>query len=254
MAGIAWSTEPKARRPRFLRRTEVLVGILVAVLVLLGGAGFWLLRPTQYQASTALVVLPNRENDEAAGFYDTLSRGQVVQTFAEILDLRGAEGASLRGQGVSVVVEVVPETSLISVTATAGAPATAEEAADAVLASSRPYFNQLSSPYSVSEVRDAAGTAQRVGLPLGPLAGVVAVVALLAGVASAMAIRALFPLGRRGAATPSAAVEQAVPAAVSSVPGRRPGRPGDKGARGPAASNGSAGRPVAGRGPASGGG
>jgi len=169
----------------------LLIGVTVGLLVLLAGAGLWFLRPTQYQASTALVVLPAEQSQESAGFYDTLSRGQVVQTFAQILDLQGGQQSAYRSRGVSVVVEVVPETSLIEVRATASDPADAESAADSVLTHSRPYFSQLSSPYAISVVREADGTAQRVGLPLGPLAGVVAAVAVLAGLASYLAARAL---------------------------------------------------------------
>jgi capsular polysaccharide biosynthesis protein len=187
---------PGLIRRLWRRRTDVLIGVTVAVLVLLAGAGLWLLRPTQYQASTALVVLPAEQSNESAGFYDTLSRGQVVQTFAQILDLQGGQQSAYRSAGVAVVVEVVPETSLIEVRATASDGAAAESAADSVLTRSRTYFSQLSSPYSISVVREADGTAQQVGLPLGPLAGVVAAVAVLAGLASFLATRALLSAGR----------------------------------------------------------
>lgn len=204
------------------RRLPVLAGLLIAVLVGLAGSALWFIRPSQYEASTALVVLPSGQNDESASFYDTLSRGQVVETFAEILGLQGGQQPELRAAGVTVVVEVVPDTSLIEVRATAADAVTAERFADSVLVESRPYFSQLSSPYSVSVVRDATDTAQQVGLPLGPLVAVVAVVAVLTGVAAALATRALLAAGDplrvwrryRGDAADTAVPARDVPAAA----------------------------------------
>lgn len=189
----------------------LLLGVLVALLVLGAGVGFWFLRPTEYQASTTLVVLPAQEDEEAAGFYDTLSRGQVVQTFAQILDLQGAQPSSFRGtDGIDVVVEVIPETSLIAVKATATDAGTAEEVADAVLTDARPYFRQLSTPYAVSLVRDADGTAERVGLPLVSYMAVVGAVAILSGLATYFALRAL--------RVPGGALVSAYPPAVAPRP------------------------------------
>jgi len=174
------------------RRAAVLTGLVVALLVLAGGLLFYADRPAEYEASSTLVVLPNDELAEAASYYDTLSQGQIVTTFAEILDLQAtsaADGASV----TSVTVDVVPDTSLIRITATAADTQSAETATDAVLAQSQGYFDQLTAPYQISVVQGAAGTAEQTGLAPGLLSGAVAAVALIAGLATYLAIRALLP-------------------------------------------------------------
>ncbi|SNX96675.1 hypothetical protein SAMN06893097_1057 [Geodermatophilus sabuli] len=165
----------------------------MTVLVLVGGVVLWSQTPVEYQARATLVVLPQGGAAEAASYYDTLSRGQIATTFAEILSLRADPAAAAGGDGsdAEVTVEVVPDTSLIELSATAGAPGAAEAAADAALGQAQPYFDQLGAPYAVSVVEPAAGTAERAGLVLEVFAAVVAAVALIAGLASYLAVRAL---------------------------------------------------------------
>ncbi len=181
---------PQSGRGR--RRAAVLTGLVVALLVLAGGLLFYADRPAEYEASSTLVVLPNDELVEAASYYDTLSQGQIVTTFAEILDLQ-ATAAGDGAQVTSVVVDVVPDTSLIRITGTATDAGSAETATDAVLAQSQVYFDQLTAPYRISVVQGAAGTAEQTGLAPGLLSGAVAAVALIAGLATYLAVRALLP-------------------------------------------------------------
>lgn len=180
------TTAGSSRRRRLL--IAAVAGLVVAALVAVGGALFWQARPAESRAVSTLVVLPASESVEVASYYDTLSSGQITTTFAEILALRGTEGSTL---DADLQVDVVPDTSLIQITATASDGDTAESAADAALASSRPYFDQLSSPYDVFEVRSAAGTAEAAGLAPGLLAGVVAAVAVIAGLATFLGVQAL---------------------------------------------------------------
>ncbi len=214
-------------RPR-RRRAAAVTGLLVALLVLAGGALFWQSQPQQDQAESTLVVLPDAASDEAASYYDTLSSGQIATTFAEILALRGGEGAA---PGVDVEVEVVPGTSLITVTATAEDGATAEAEADAALERARPFFDQLAGPYDVSVVSPAAGTAETTGLALPIVAGVVLAVALVAGLAAYLAVSGLQQArdhARRAAGAGSSLppVPARVPAPAPEVPGpaTNPGR------------------------------
>jgi hypothetical protein len=176
------------------RRAAGLTGLAVALLVLVGGWLLYVDRPAEYEASSTLVVLPNEQLAEAASYYDTLSQGQIVTTFAGILDLQATQvGAAGDEQIREVTVEVVPDTSLIQISGTATDAASAEAATDAVLAQSRAYFDQLTVPYQVNVVQGAAGTAQPAGLASGLLAGVVVAVALIAGIATYLAIRAVLP-------------------------------------------------------------
>jgi hypothetical protein len=146
--------------------------------------------PPVYRASTSLVVLPDREASTEPGYYDTLSRGQVVLTFAQILDLR-ARNAVPAGSDVDVQVAAVPDTSLIDVRATAPTAAEAEDAADRALRASRPYFRELPSPYEIYVVRDAAGSAERSGGVSPALLVLIPVVALVAGLVTQQVLRAL---------------------------------------------------------------
>jgi capsular polysaccharide biosynthesis protein len=176
------------------RRAAALTGLAVALLVLVGGWLLYVDRPAEYEASSTLVVLPNDQLSEAASYYDTLSQGQIVTTFAGILDLQATRvGAAGDEQVRQVTVEVVPDTSLIRITGSATDAASAEAATDAVLAQSRVYFDQLTFPYQVNVVQGAVGTARPAGLAPGLLAGVVAAVALVAGIATYLAIRAVLP-------------------------------------------------------------
>jgi capsular polysaccharide biosynthesis protein len=178
------------------RRAAALTGLTVALLVLVGGWLLYVDRPAEYEASSTLVVLPNDQLAEAASYYDTLSQGQIVTTFAGILDLQATRVATTgygEDQVREVTVDVVPDTSLIRITGTATDAASAEAATDAVLEQSRAYFDQLTFPYQVNVVQGAVGTARPTGLAPGVLAGVVAAVALIAGIATHLAIRALLP-------------------------------------------------------------
>jgi capsular polysaccharide biosynthesis protein len=176
------------------RRAAALTGLAVAVLVLVGGWLLYVDRPAEYKASSTLVVLPNGQLAETASYYDTLSQGQIVTTFAGILDLQAKQlGTAGDEQVREVTVEVVPDTSLIQITGTATDAASAEAVTDAVLEQSRASFDQLPFPYQVNIVQGAVGTAQPAGLVPGLLAGVVAAVALIAGIATYLAIRAVLP-------------------------------------------------------------
>ena len=149
-------------------------------------------RPTEYRAATTLVVLPDNANAEAASYYDTLSQGQIATTFAQILDLQATPPAPAAGSDPATIsVDVLPDTSLIQVTATAAEPAAAEAAADATLVQVQPYFDQLGWPYDVSVVEPAAGTAERAGFTSSVLLSALAVVALVAAIAAYLAVRTL---------------------------------------------------------------
>lgn len=153
----------------------------------MAGGAFWLQRPVEYQAATTLVVLPQSSASEAASYYDTLSRGQITTTLAEILSIKAVPDDG----SAEIAVEVVPDTSLIEVSATAADADAAEEAADQALGQAEPYFNQLGAPYQVSVVDTAEGSATEIGLAAGLLAAVIAAVSLIAGLATYMAVRSL---------------------------------------------------------------
>ncbi|MDP9395275.1 MAG: hypothetical protein M3Q27_13955 [Actinomycetota bacterium] len=166
-------------------RVPLISGLAVALLVAAAGSAFALSRPAQYRASATLVVLPDRALgvEQAASYYDVLSRGQVVTTFAEILRVRGLRGG---GSGSSVEVSTVPDTAVIQLSATATTRAGAERRADEAFDNVRGYFDEVVRPYRVLVVSDAAGSAEPVGSPAS-LGAAVALGALVAGIGVAAA-------------------------------------------------------------------
>jgi capsular polysaccharide biosynthesis protein len=176
---------------RWRRRPDVLAGLATAILVMLAGLWFWQTNPTEYRASTTLLVLPDpRGAGELPDYYDLLSQGQIVETFAQIMDLRVAERPPT-GADATIDVTVVPDTSLVQVTATSSDAQSAEVAADAVLDQVRPFLAVLNSPYTISVIRPASGTAQQAGVPPRTLLPAILLVALIAGLAAQQAARAL---------------------------------------------------------------
>lgn len=178
------------RLARRVHRLEVVLAAAAALVVLLAGVVFVLLSPAQYQATSTLVVLPS-STAQTPDYYDTLSQGQVTLTFAQVLQLGAAQAAREAGNGAHASVVAVPDTALITASATAADAATAEKAADAVLDRSQQYVAQLHSPYELAVVRRASGTAVRTGVSRSELAVVLPLVALVCGFAVQQAVRAL---------------------------------------------------------------
>jgi capsular polysaccharide biosynthesis protein len=191
-----------------LRHRRVLVvslvaGALTAGLVVAGGLAFAATRPVRWSASASAVVLPARgvDPDSVAGFYETLSRGQVVETFAQILRLQRFEADAVGAMGlapadrraIDVDVQVVPSTAVIRVSTTASRRELAEEVTDRILALASDYIAGLGQPYTFSIVDDADGSAARSGPPKAAFPLVAGLVALAFGLA---AQQATFHLGR----------------------------------------------------------
>lgn len=210
------------RRSTFLR--EVLLGLVVALVVLASGVVLLVRMPVTYEASTSLVVLPDPSlsPELVAGYYDTLSQGQVVNTFAEVLRVRvaGSDLPAKAGFSAQVSVQVVPNTAVIQVTGSARTSAAAVDVAQNVLPSTSFYINQMYAPYRIALARNAQGTAHRVGLGRAPLLAVVALVALVAALAVQQAARALNTAARQRTAVRRAEQDVA----------DRPGGPGTGGA------------------------
>lgn len=200
---------PASRARQLPPWLALLAGAVVAVTVLVVGLVLVSTQPARWSAQSSLLVLPQAptsDPDVLAGLYDTLSRGQVAETYAELLRMRPAApgagqqpGPSLGDQttAADVLVEVIPETSVIRVTATADSASRAEQAADAVAQSGRAYIAGLDSPYGVQSIGSATGSAERAGLGAPLLGGIVVALAVIAGVAAQQAVRQLGLLLRR---------------------------------------------------------
>ena len=88
-------------------------------------------------AESMVVVLPSADLDEAtsASYYETLSRGQIVATFAEVagalrFEQQAADRLALSAERRNLVkteVTVVPDTAVILIRSTAGEPQVAQQ-------------------------------------------------------------------------------------------------------------------------------
>ncbi|MBW3601750.1 MAG: hypothetical protein KY434_03495 [Actinobacteria bacterium] len=228
------------RRRRHARipgaRGAAVGGVAVAAVVLAAGAALALARPAGWTAQASMIVLPARDLGPGAEatYYETLSSGQIVRTFSEVVALRrftnaAADRIGLPADEASQVdssVQVLPDTAMITVTATAPGAGTAERLADGVMDEATAYLGQLSIPYNTRVVSDAAGTGEPTGLAAAPLLAVVALVASVAGLAAFLALRQLADARLGRAARPGA-----WPGRLDEVEGARAGPGGDGGAR-----------------------
>lgn len=179
-------------------RVSLMVGALVALLILVAGSVVALGQKTEYTAESVIVVLPNAdlETADSAAYYETLSRGQIVATFAEVGDnLRFEQQAEERLQldeeqrdKVTTAVSVVPSTSVILVRASAEEADVAEQVADGTASLATEYLGSLSDPYRSEIVQEADFSAYVSSTSPALLFGLTLIVALIAGVAVQQAI------------------------------------------------------------------
>lgn len=220
-------TQPLLRPPVDRRnvRISIIVGAVLALLIMAAGVAFALVRPPAYTAEAMAVVLPAKGLDEAtsASQFETLSRGQIPATFAEVAgNLRFQTAAAdqlnltaAQRQQVQVEATVVPNTSVILVRVTAPDAATAEKMADATTTLASQYLSGVLQPYRTETVQSAQGTATSTGLTPPLLIFASVVVGLVAGIAVQQALYHLLQVLRRAPATEGSGV---APGAVAGSP------------------------------------
>ena len=123
-------------------RVSLASAIIVGILIFGIGLVFILGASHDWTAKSTAVVLPKKSvsPEQAPSYYDTLSQGQIVETYAEVLRLQRFKDESVKtldlgadGESAKVTVAVVPNTALISVTASGPNAETAEKIANSVL-------------------------------------------------------------------------------------------------------------------------
>lgn len=190
-------------------RTSVYSGVVVALLVVVAGAFFALTSSSRWTAQASIVVLPSSSLGpaEESAYYDYLSRGQIVATFAEVgnnvrslQDAQAKIGMNEADQAKSsVTLSVVPNTSVVLVLATARTSHQAGALADATTELARTYFDRLAVPFRTQVVADATGAAKRTGPTKALILIATLVAALVAGIAMQQATLAILR-ARRGQA------------------------------------------------------
>jgi hypothetical protein len=203
-------------------RISLAVGALVFAIALASGFTVAAARGQKWSATSADIVLPSSKLDSAtsAGYYESLSRGQVVATVAEILRLRSlktsaADALSLspsQRSNLAVNIQAVPETALVQIAVSSPERQVAGRMADAMLAEANAYFRSgwsdevfpalrptasraggegLLSPYTLTPVSSGLGNEQRVGISTVQFGVVALLVAIVAGFAAQQATQQL---------------------------------------------------------------
>lgn len=168
-------------------------GLITAAVVAVIGVALLGPRPVSWTASSELLILPVTdlaEQSNAASYYDTLNQGQIVATFAQVLQTDSTPGQLPRTAGltsdqaseVTVTVNAVPSTSIIDITVYAATADQATQVANSVAAASRGTLQQLGTPYRASIVSPAEATLTNPGPSPLTVGLVIAAVAALAGV------------------------------------------------------------------------
>lgn len=186
------------RVDRSALRVSLAAGVAVALVLAVAGLAYAATQQRTYTAESVLVVLPDSALDTAtsAAYYETLSRGQVVATFAEIAgNLRFEQQAEQRLQvpeaqrdAITTEVSVVPDTAVILFRVTAEDAGLAEQVADTSTTIATEYLTGLSKPYRTDLVQAAGGTAYQSSTSRGLLIVAALLVALVAGLAIQQAI------------------------------------------------------------------
>jgi capsular polysaccharide biosynthesis protein len=193
-----------------LWRTSLIVsvaaGLIVALIIGLVGVGYAKGRPVEYQATSSIVLLPAANLDEAGNIsaLDTLSRGQVVETFSQVLagaDLVGPAVEALAADGrdvsgVSVTFKPVGNTSIIDIVVTAPSAFVAEQVASSIAVASANVKTSLQPLFQAHVVSRGSGSATRTGAK--PSAFILAflIAALAAGIVTQQVVMRVLSSGR----------------------------------------------------------
>jgi capsular polysaccharide biosynthesis protein len=181
---------PRRRRPGRVLVPSVVAGVVALLLTAAAGTAYALQRPVEWTASSTLLLTPQVETDGtvASSYYDTLSNGQLPSTAAAIVRdpslLRAtAERLGIDPGELDTRVVVVPETAVIEIEVTATDAETAIAVADGVAEAAVPEVNELLAPYALSPLGDAGGTAEATSLSRAQWQAIVALAAIVVGVA-----------------------------------------------------------------------
>ena len=158
---------------------SIALAVLAALVVTGLGSGFVLTRSPTYEASLDVLVTPpaGASAHDAASLFDSLSKGQVTATAAEVY-----RQPRWRGDRVgSIEAGVVTPSAVVQVVARASSATEAEELVQVVVVTAGPTINRVLDPYLVSRLDTAAPTATAVGLSRALQLGLVVLAALVAG-------------------------------------------------------------------------
>ncbi len=172
----------------WLRDPTHSAGLLFALVIGLSGLAWVALQAPTYTASTTVVVVPRSGASVAdyASLFDSLSRGQVVATAADLL---GEDRWHPETPEVAVSAGGVVPSSLIEIVARSEDPDAARSTAREVVVRATPRINEVLAPYVVLQVDPKVSGPTRVGLSRLVLSGVAVLAGVVCGFAAAALIR-----------------------------------------------------------------
>ncbi|GFM19196.1 MULTISPECIES: hypothetical protein [Mycobacteriaceae] len=105
-------------------------------------------------ANVAFLPAPELSSEEASSFWEVLTRGQITRTAAIIYDdprwlSEAAADAGVPRDDLTLAASALPDTTMLSVTVTAGSPDAAETALNTVLVTATPEVSSLAAPFFV---------------------------------------------------------------------------------------------------------
>lgn len=179
---------PHSRGPMV---ASIIAGVIVFALLLAAGVIVSANATTEWVARSSALVLPAKpvDPDQLPGYYETLSRGQIVTTLAELARLGEFQDEVADQYGLSegqrefvdVEVNVVADTAMLQVVGTSDDPQLAIVMVDGVVEVSTAYIGDLVLPYALVPVSTGANNLTETGLSSSMVLGVFAIVALVAG-------------------------------------------------------------------------
>jgi hypothetical protein len=185
------SSSKQQRPPSKPIVVSVIAGIVVFLLLAAAGIVVSSNSSTQWVARSSALVLPAKPVNPAhlPGYYETLSRGQIVTTLAELVRLGEfqTEVADQFGlsdsqrEFVALTVSVVPDTAMLSVVATSEDPDLAAAMVDGVVQAATRYIGDLTLPYALVPVTAGANNLSESGQSTAVVIGVFTLAALVAG-------------------------------------------------------------------------
>lgn len=141
-----------------MTKRRIIAVVLALVGAALGALAAALAAPSadRYIASANVALLPAPEltGVEASDFWEVLTRGQVTRTAAIIYEdprwlATAAAAASVPREDLTLTAAALPDTTLLTVTVTAGSASAAEAALNNVLVIATPEVGSLAAPYFV---------------------------------------------------------------------------------------------------------
>lgn len=187
-------SKPSSKSASHELRNSFLAGVLVGLLVMLLGAFFAFTSSPRWTAEASVIVLPlpDMAPAEETAFYEYLSRGQIVATFAELGNNPGFVKAAQDQVAMNeedraksdVTLSMVPATSVVVATATAPNADQAVALANATLTLATTYLKELAVPFRAEVVSGATSAT-----PAGPSKSLILIATLVAALVAGFAVQ-----------------------------------------------------------------